>query len=95
MGLTEAFVEHKPLAQFLINSHSFHNVHLLRSVLPRDLTAPIPYSVNRRADHDVLAVQLHGTQEIKRKKAAEKRKTTTEAKRGPEGEGPSKRTRLD
>jgi len=70
-------------------------VHLLRSVLPRNLTAPIPYSANWRADHDVLAGRLHGTRESKRKEAAEKRKTTTEAKKGPEGGGPSKRTRLE
>jgi hypothetical protein len=66
-------------------------MHLLRSVLPRSLTAPIPYSANRQADHDVLADQLFGAREIKRQVAAEKRK----AKKGPEGEGSSQRIRLD
>ena len=93
-GLTEAFIEHKSVARFLINIHSFHNVHLLRSVLPCNLTAPIPYSANRRADHDELAGQLHGTREIKRKETAGKRKATEAAKKGFEGGGPSKRTQL-
>jgi len=70
-------------------------VHLLRLVLPRNLTAPIPYSANRRADHDELAGRLHSTREIKRKETAGKRKTMEAAKKGPEGGEPSKRTRLD
>jgi len=69
-------------------------VHLLRSVLPHNLTAPITYSANHRADHDVYASRLHGTQEIKWKETAEKRKMMEATKKGPEG-GPSKRTRLD
>ena len=90
----EAFIEHKSLPRFLINIQSFHNVHLLRSVLPHNLTAPIAYSANRRADHDMYASQLHGTREIKWEETAEKRKTMEATKKGPEG-GPSKRTRLD
>jgi len=62
--------------------------------LPHNLTAPIAYSANRRADHDMYASRLHGTWEIKRKETAEKRKTTEATKKGPEG-GPLKKTRLD
>jgi len=92
----EAFVEHEFLPCFLINIHSFHNVHLLRSVLLHNLTAPIAYSANRHADHNVYASQLHGTQETKQKKTAEKRKMTEAAKKEKCAEGgPSKRTRLD
>ncbi|KAJ7879048.1 hypothetical protein B0H14DRAFT_2341661, partial [Mycena olivaceomarginata] len=38
----ENFVVHKPLDHFFINSLAFHNAHLLRETLPRDLLAPLP-----------------------------------------------------
>jgi len=93
--LTEAFLEHQPLARFLINTHSFHNAHLLRSVLPRNLTSPIPFSSNRRAHHDVLAIQLHGTRDLKRQQVADKRKAMDALKKGAGGGGSVKRKRLD
>jgi hypothetical protein len=38
----ETFIEHKPLDSFMINMHTFHNAHLIRFILPRDLTAQFP-----------------------------------------------------
>jgi hypothetical protein len=74
----EAFIEHKPLDIFLINTHAFHNAHLIRAILPRALTAPIPYIVDRRTHHDQIAQKMRVTQESKRAatalKAAERRK---------------------
>lgn len=69
-GITEAYIEHKPFDCFLINMHAFHNAHLIRSVLPRDLTAPIPFTADRRLHHDQMAQNLRGTQESKRAKTA-------------------------
>jgi hypothetical protein len=77
-GKTEAIIEHRPIDSFLINTHAFHNAHLIRAVLPRDLTCPIPYTVDRVAHHRTLALALRVSQDGKRAttalKAAEKRK---------------------
>jgi hypothetical protein len=77
----ENFVVHKPLDRFFINSQAFHNAHLLRATLPRDLLAPIPLFPNRQQKHYDLAEQLRemqSTQLAKRKAAAEKRKRSEE-----------------
>ena len=49
----ETFIEHKPLDSFVINMHAFHNMHLIQSILPKDLTVPmigmkidIPWIIN-------------------------------------------------
>ncbi|KAJ6563158.1 hypothetical protein B0H10DRAFT_2169224 [Mycena sp. CBHHK59/15] len=55
---TEKFIEHNPVDRFIINSHAFHNAHLLRATLPRDLLAPIPLFEDRRSKHNELAAQL-------------------------------------
>lgn len=76
--ITEAFIEHKPVDIFLINTHAFHNAHLIRAILPRDLTAPIPYAPDRRSHHDQIAQNLRVVRDSKRAavalKAAEKKK---------------------
>ena len=43
----EAFVEHKPIDVFLINTYAFHNAHLIWAILPQDLTSPLPYAADR------------------------------------------------
>ncbi|KAJ7869452.1 hypothetical protein B0H14DRAFT_2258101, partial [Mycena olivaceomarginata] len=54
----ENFIVHEPLDRFIINSHAFHNAHLLRAILPRDLLAPIPLFPQRREKHDEFAATL-------------------------------------
>ncbi|KAJ7477827.1 hypothetical protein B0H11DRAFT_2424876, partial [Mycena galericulata] len=70
---TEKFIIHKSLDRFIINSHAFHNVHLLRATLPRDLLAPIPLFGNRKEKHDEFASTLRenwAAKAAKRKAAA-------------------------
>ncbi|KAF8179337.1 hypothetical protein K438DRAFT_1546625, partial [Mycena galopus ATCC 62051] len=53
---------HKPLDRFFINSLAFHNAHLLRATLPRDIIAPIPLFLNGQQKHYELAAQLREMQ---------------------------------
>ena len=83
-GQTEHFIEHKEVLHYIINTHAFHNAHLLRETLPRSLTAPIPLFQDRKAKHFEIAATLRETQGAKRL-AAEKKKEQT--KDGPGGDG--------
>ncbi|KAF8196199.1 hypothetical protein K438DRAFT_1586315, partial [Mycena galopus ATCC 62051] len=38
---TEHFIIHAPLNRFIINTHSFHNPHLVCATVSRDLWAPV------------------------------------------------------
>lgn len=87
----DACIEHKPVHQLIINLHAFHNAHLLRMVLPRSLSAPIPLFDDRRSKHNELAASLRVSQtdkraqqkvrqgENKRKRDAEKQRTQSGA----------------
>ncbi|KAJ7327990.1 hypothetical protein DFH08DRAFT_615407, partial [Mycena albidolilacea] len=50
-GLVDNFIIHKPTEHFIMNTHGFHNAHLLRQVLPRSLIQPIPFFADREAKH--------------------------------------------
>ncbi|KAJ6602500.1 hypothetical protein DFH09DRAFT_1019642 [Mycena vulgaris] len=69
---TENFIVHESLDHFIINSHAFHNAHLLRATLPRDLLAPIPLFEDRRKKHDEFAATLRATRaaRVAKRKAA-------------------------
>jgi hypothetical protein len=59
---TESFIVHLPLDRFIINSHAFHNAHLLRATLPRDLLAPIPLFEDGKVKHaEFAASRVHLT----------------------------------
>jgi hypothetical protein len=65
-GLTKTVIEHRPVDRFVINTHAFHNAHLLRATLPRSLVAPIPLLPDRQAKHIEIAQNLRAAQETKR-----------------------------
>ncbi|KAJ7017816.1 hypothetical protein C8F04DRAFT_911350, partial [Mycena alexandri] len=59
---TENYAVHKPLDRFFINSHAFHNTHLLRATLGRDVIGPIPLFPNHQEMHHELAAELREKQ---------------------------------
>jgi hypothetical protein len=69
----DKFIVHKSLQRFIINTHAFHNAHLLRRALPRGLTAPIPLFEDRKAKHYELAANLRGIKDGKREESKRKR----------------------
>ncbi|KAJ7849879.1 hypothetical protein B0H13DRAFT_1905987 [Mycena leptocephala] len=70
----ENYIVHGSLDRFFINMHLFHNAHLLRATLPRDLVAPIPLFSDRQAKHSELATQLREKVAIRKAAAVSKRK---------------------
>ncbi|KAJ7477986.1 hypothetical protein B0H11DRAFT_2424571 [Mycena galericulata] len=79
-GITDKFIVHKSVERFVINTHAFHNAHLIRQALPRRLTEPIPLFTDRVAKHYELAANLREIKSGKRKRAAEKRAAKKKAK---------------
>ncbi|KAJ7460434.1 hypothetical protein B0H11DRAFT_2316022 [Mycena galericulata] len=74
---TEQFIVHAPLDRFIINTHSFHNSHLIRATVSRDLWAPVALFEDRRSKHDEFSARLRETRATK----AAKRKETATRKR--------------
>ncbi|KAF7347997.1 hypothetical protein MSAN_01751800 [Mycena sanguinolenta] len=74
---TENFIIHAQLDRFIVNINSFHNPHLVRATISRDLWAPAPLFENRREKHDKFSARLRETRATK----AAKRKETTARKR--------------
>jgi hypothetical protein len=64
-GLLEAFIEHQVIECFIINTHAFHNAHLLYASLPRSLVIPIPLHQDQEEKHIEITGNLRITQEIK------------------------------
>ncbi|KAJ6584218.1 hypothetical protein B0H10DRAFT_2168096 [Mycena sp. CBHHK59/15] len=57
-GVNEKFIVHKPMERFIIDSHTFHNAHLLHEALPQHLTAPMPLFADQKAKHSEIAIGL-------------------------------------
>lgn len=74
----ELAVEHSTFSRYIINLHAHHNAWRLRKVLPRNLTAPVPYTVDRRKLHTEAAQELRKKNPPKRAEAAAKAKATRE-----------------
>jgi hypothetical protein len=71
-------VEHSHFDCHIINLHAHHNAWRLRKVLPRNLTAPIPYASDRKKLHDEAARELRTKNPGKREQAVAKAKATRE-----------------
>ncbi|KAJ7284566.1 hypothetical protein C8J57DRAFT_1709000 [Mycena rebaudengoi] len=92
----ENYIVHNSLDRYIINSHAFHNAHLLRATLPRDLLAPILLFPDRRVKHDELASDLRETLDTKRTKraaAAEQKRKASPMDNGDDSARPRKRAR--
>ncbi len=98
-GLSNTYIEHQPIDRFIINTHAFHNAHLLRAILPRSLVAPIPLYENRAEKHHEISRNLQTTQDSKRtaaKARAALRKQDAMDVAETTASGPSnKRTRVE
>ncbi|KAF8883784.1 hypothetical protein CPB85DRAFT_1493392 [Mucidula mucida] len=70
--VTENFIEHQPLDRYFINTHAFHNAHLVQATLPRSLTVPLPIVDDRKAFHSELAKPQKKQQQALGNKSAEK-----------------------
>ncbi|KAJ7616168.1 hypothetical protein DFH06DRAFT_1239316 [Mycena polygramma] len=79
-GITEKYIVHKPVERFILNTHAFHNAHLVRQVLPRALVAPIALFLDRKTAHYEQAARLREIKSGKRKRAQEKRAAAKKAK---------------
>ncbi|KAJ7820467.1 hypothetical protein B0H14DRAFT_3735670 [Mycena olivaceomarginata] len=87
-GLVDKFIVHQPIERFVLNTHGFHNAHLLRQVLPRHLIQPIPLFADRKAKHFELAEKLREIKTLKRKRQQEKREAKKTAAAASNGANP-------
>ncbi|KAF7308071.1 hypothetical protein MKEN_01169400 [Mycena kentingensis (nom. inval.)] len=72
--ITEAVIEHQDVDIYIINIAAFHNAHLLRRILPRELTRPIPLypdEIKREAFHHAQAAKLRTAHTQKRKQQSD------------------------
>lgn len=98
-GLFDAFIEHKSIDCFVINTHAFHNAHLLRATLDRSLVVPVLLYApeERKAKHAEFAQTLRRKQAETKARAEQKRHESKKHESStPAGTSSSrKRTRLE
>jgi hypothetical protein len=75
---TELHVKHSGVDCYFINLHAHHNAWRLRKVLPRDLTAPVPYTLDRKKLHTEAAQELQKKNPAKRAEVLARAKATRE-----------------
>ncbi|KAI0682681.1 hypothetical protein BC835DRAFT_1424141 [Cytidiella melzeri] len=92
-------VVHRDDGRYILNMHALHNAHLVRSILPRSLTTPVPLVPDREAFHRQIAEGLRVSGPAKRAETQAKAKNTREKKKQaamtlPAAPGPSEVGRL-
>jgi len=83
--VTEEFIVHQPIPCHIINTHAFHNTHLLHKVLPQSLVAPVALFEDHNLQHKELATELRrsqGARQEQRKTQQEAKKAAAEVNRG-------------
>ncbi|KAH9830861.1 uncharacterized protein C8Q71DRAFT_687744, partial [Rhodofomes roseus] len=65
--IEESYIEHKDEKRYIVNTHALHNAALLRKLLPRHLTAPVPHIKpdERKAAHHEMAAALRTAQDTR------------------------------
>ncbi|TFK59759.1 hypothetical protein BDN72DRAFT_873007 [Pluteus cervinus] len=85
--IEEKTILHESLDQYVINTHAFHNTHLLRATLPRTLTSPIPYvgttPQSRASFHDTVSERLRTSQAQKAEARKVAKANEAKAQRAP------------
>lgn len=94
-GKVKACIEHQPIERFIVNTHAFHNAHLIRASLPRLLIAPIPLHQDRQSKHFEIAGGFRAAQEVKRTANKARKNLAIQNPAGQTGGGSNKRQRLD
>ena len=57
-SIMELAIEHSKFDHYVLNLHAHHNSWRLQKVLPRNLTAPVPYVLDRKKLHVEAAQEL-------------------------------------
>lgn len=82
-GTFESFIEHKLSVtdHFVVNLTAFHNAHLIREALPREVTQPIAlyHGQDRAMKHREIAERLRTAQDGKRATIQQNREAQREA----------------
>lgn len=77
----EFIIKHTNFDQYIMNLHAHHNAWRLQKVLPRNLTAPVPYTLDRQKLHATAAQELWKKNPAKHADMAAKAKATRERKK--------------
>ncbi|KAI0822207.1 hypothetical protein BC628DRAFT_1391550 [Trametes gibbosa] len=77
-NITRPAIQHTNDTLYLINTHALHHAALLRQALSRELTKPLPYIIDRPAEHKIVAATLRSTHQARRQKDADARRTRKE-----------------